>query len=87
VVNTGARRAVVVRLVVGSPGEAIVRLIRERHELLRGRYPVTAGASTLRLAVPHRVAPGAAWLVVTARDQAGRLRQLSRRLLLPPAHG
>lgn len=83
VVHTPARRAVVVRLVVGAPAEAIVRLIRGRHELLRGRYQVAAGTSTLRLTVPPRVAAGAAWLVVTARDQAGRLRQLSRRVLLP----
>jgi hypothetical protein len=86
-VNGRAGRAVVARLVAGSPGEAIVRLIRERHELVRGRYPIAAGASTLRLAVPHRVAPGGAWLVVTARDRARHVRQLSRRLLLPAAHG
>jgi hypothetical protein len=87
VVNVQARRTVVVRLVVGSAGEAIIRLIRENRELTRGLYPIAKGTSTLRLPVPRSAPQGSAWVVVTARDRTGRLRQLSRRVLLPAAAG
>ena len=85
VVNSAARRSVVVRLVVDTAGEAIVRLIRDNRVLVRGRYAIDRGASTLRLAVPRFVPQGMTWVVVTARDPiTGRLRQLSRQVLLPP---
>jgi hypothetical protein len=85
VVNGETRRSVVVRLVVGTAGEAIVRLIRDNRVLVRDRYAIDRGASTLRLAVPRSAPQGWTWVVVTARDPiTGRLRQLSRQVLLPP---
>jgi hypothetical protein len=88
VVSTTTGRTIVVRLVVRAPGEAVVRLIRIPRQLARGRYQVAAaGTKTLRLPVPRWIAPGQAWVVVTARDRTGRLRQLSRSIRLPPAPG
>jgi hypothetical protein len=77
---------VVVSLVVGAPGEAIVRLVRPPEELARGRYPMATATRTLRLHVPARVTPGPTWVVVTARDRTGRVRQVSRQIRLPAAH-
>jgi hypothetical protein len=52
---------------------------------VRGRFAIDRGASTLRLAVPRSAPQGWTWVVVTARDPiTGRLRQLSRQVLLPP---
>jgi hypothetical protein len=86
VVTGVERRTVVVRLVVGSAGEAIVRLIRDNRELARLRSPIGTGASTLRLPVPRTAPQGWTWVVVTVRDPTTRrLRQLSRQVLLPPA--
>jgi hypothetical protein len=76
-------RTVVVSIVVGAPAEAIVRLVRPPQELARGRWPAAAGARTLRLRVPQRVTAGSTWVVVTARDRTGRVRQLSRQIVLP----
>ena len=86
VAESASGRTVVIRLVVGSSGEAIVRLIRSR-ELVRTRQPVAAGTRTLRVRVPQRVTAGPAWVVVSARDTVGRVRQVSRlvRLPAPPA--
>jgi hypothetical protein len=77
-------RVVTVSLTVGAPGEAVVRLVRPPDELARGRWAVAeAGARTLRLRVPAKVAAGPTWVVVSALSAPLRVRQLSRQIRLP----
>jgi hypothetical protein len=77
-------RVVVVAFTVGSPGEAVVRLVRPPDELTRGRWPIAAaGARTLRLRVPAKLEGGPAWVVLSALTPTLRVRQLARQIQLP----
>lgn len=77
-------RVLAVSLTAGAPGEAVVRLVRPPDELERARFVVAAaGARTLRVHVPAKVAGGQTWVVVSVLSPPLRVRQVSRQIRLP----
>jgi hypothetical protein len=73
----GRKRAILMRIELGAPGNVKARLLRGRRQVTARKWQLKAGSCLLRMKVPARVRPGKYRVGLTVRS-GGQTQQITR---------